>query len=287
MDYFGGRQVVEKKAEQAQGPLSPKGLYELFLFSTTTFMAAALLVQLLISLQLSLMLNFLSIEYVYHPLGVGYTFASELKWNDARVFGVYGIAPLVFFAIGVGLARFLFKNQTINWKWRLFLTWFAFLLVHTLPVGLIAGVVLYDGYGYAFRWLVDSIGIRAVLAVALIALIRYYRLFWLSGFLKSAYSLSLIGEFATRKAFLVNAVYRPWLIGCLALMPFVAGVQSIYWGSFLVLLGIVLVPLWQDDFPDTKLKIHVSTQKIWPMQYPVVYMAALWALLWVSMWLFF
>jgi hypothetical protein len=287
MDYFGGRQEKEEKVKQDFGPLSPKALFELFLLSTSFFAVSALLIQLLMSLQLSFMLNYLSIEYVYHPLGVGYTFVSELKWNDARIFGVYGIAPLLFFALGMALTRLLLKLQDLAWKWRLFLTWLAFLLVHTLPVGLIAGVFIYDGYGYAFRWLVDNLPVRAAIGIAIIGLVRYYRFFWLSMFLKSAYDIRLIGEFTTRKVFIVNTVYRPWFIGALALTPFVMAVQSIYWGVWIVLLGVVFLPLFGKDFPDSKLKITMSTSKLWPIKYPIIYVTAIWLALWISLMLLF
>lgn len=283
MDYFGGKQFTEKKVAKIQGPLSPQALFELFLFSVMMFLAAAFVMQFLLTFQQAIMLKMLSIEYQYHPLGIGFSFASEIKWNDSRVFGVYGLVPLLFFVIGVVLVRFLMYTSTLHWKWRLFLTWMSFFLVHSLPIGLIAGVFLYDGYGYAFGWLVDSVGIRLLVGLGLVLLVRYYRFFWLSLFLKSAYSSSLISEYTSRKAFIVNTVYRPWFVGLVALLPLVFAVRSLYWGAFLICLGLVFLPLFGRDFPDTKLTINPSEKPIWPLKYPFAYLVFAWALLWLTM----
>jgi hypothetical protein len=277
-----GRSKKQSSAGNTEtGPLSPIGLYELFLFSSTAFVLSALLIQFLITLQNAILLRYFSLKFIYSPLGIRFSFVSEASWSDMRIFAIYGVAPLVFFFTGLILITVLRKSKFNNWKLRLFVTWIAFILIHTFPAGLLAGIFIYDGLGVAFAWLADSLIIRVIIGIAVIVLIRIYRSMWQTLFLKAAYAGVFITDYTNRKVFLTNAFIRPWIMGSLCLIPFVWNAYSLYWGLFLAGLGIVVLPFVSNNIPPINLLVAKSDKKIWPMRYPIVYVLVGLFILWL------
>lgn len=271
------RDIVE---DEVKGPMSPVGLYQLFLFSTLHFVLAAISVQFLMNLQNVIILKMYYFNLLYTPLGVKFLYSDVSKWTIPKIFEVYGLIPLAFFVIGILMVWILRKRKLGYWKLRLLLTWMAFIFVHTLPVGLIAGTLIFDGYGIAHQWLIQDITIRIGAALAIIAVVRMYRSLWQTLFLKAAYAGVFVSDYTNRRTYLRNAFVRPWYIGCLLLFPFAWKAHSIYWLAFLLGLGIVVMPLTSLSVPSINLAVAKSKGRIWPFRYPLAFLVILLIVLW-------
>ena len=271
------RDIVE---DEVKGPLSPVGLYQLFLFSTLHFVLAAIIVQFLMNLQNVIILKMYYFNLLYTPLGVKFLYSDVSKWTIPKIFEVYGLIPLAFFVIGILMVWILRKRKLGYWKLRLLLTWMAFIFVHTLPVGLIAGTLIFDGFGIAHQWLIQDITIRIGAALAIIAVVRMYRSLWQTLFLKAAYAGVFVSDYTNRRTYLRNAFVRPWYIGCLLLFPFAWKAHSIYWLAFLLGLGIVVMPLSSLSVPSINLAVAKSKVKFWTFRYPFDFLIMLLLALW-------
>lgn len=271
------RDMVE---DEVKGPMSPIGLYQLFLFSTTHFVLAAFIVQFLMNLQNVIILKMYYFNLLYTPLGVRFLYSEESKWTVSKIFEVYGLIPMGFFVIGLLMVWMLRKRKLGNWKVRLLLTWIAFIFVHTLPIGLIAGTLIFDGFGIAQQWLIQDFTIRVGTAFAIIAIVRFYRSLWQTLFLKAAYAGVFVSDYTNRRTYLRNAFVRPWYVGCVLLFPFAWKAHSIYWLAFLVGMGIIVMPLSSLSIPPINLAVAKSKKQIWPTRYPLIIIFLLLVLLW-------
>jgi hypothetical protein len=280
LNEIGRPSKIDSPGVKETGPMSPLGLYELFLFSALAYMLAALLVQLLMNIQYAVLLRIFKLKFTYLPLGVKFSYISAARWSDFKIFIVYGLTPLVFFILGMAILWLLREKKIGYWKFRMFLTWLAFILIHTIPAGLLAGIGVYDGLGVAYAWLADSLLIRVMIGIAVIVLIRFYRIFWLTLFLKTAYAGVFFIDFTNRRVFLTNAFIRPYIMGTIFLVPFVYTSHSLFWGVFLAGLGIIVLPFVSSEIPNIDLLIVKSDKKIWPMRYPLAYIIPALILLW-------
>lgn len=263
-------------------PLQPKPLSQLFLFSTISFVLSALLLQFLITLQTSLFLQSYSIRFTYQLFGISFSFVSGAKWPVERIFLVYGMGMVFVFLVGLALVLLLKKVKFSNWKLKLSITWMAFLMVHTLPLGIVAGIFIFDGFGIAYFWLFDSMLVRGIIALLIVPLMFFYRSFWISLFLKTAYSASLLSEGKNRRIFIKTVFIQPWLAGVPILLFFVLPHFAWSWLVFIVGLGLVLLPVFDDKISKRKYLVNKYSERIFRVSYPAQLFLVLLLILWLA-----
>jgi hypothetical protein len=273
------------RARSATGfsqPVVPKIHYELFLFSTFIFICAALLLQFLMSLQTALLLRHFSVSFTYHLFGISYSWVSAAKWSEARIFAVYGLGTLDFFGAGLLLIFILKKIKHIYWKLRLVLVWLAFLMVHTLPLGLLAGTFFFDGFGIAYTWIFSSMAVRGVLAFFVLLVAVYFRPFWMKQFLRTASSTLYLSDTKNRKKFINSSVILPWLAGTIVLTFFVFLHHSWFWLLFLIGAGFILLPLLRPKISRQQILILRNDKRFFGLRYPLPLLLLFIAILWVA-----
>jgi len=263
-------------------PLQKKALYELFLFSTFTFVCIALLLQFLITFQTAILLKHYSISFTYRLFGIGFSPVSAYKWPEARIFIVYGLGMLAFFGAGILLLFLLEKIKHIQWKIRLVLTWIAFFAVHTLPMWMLAGMFFFEGFGIAYQWLFENIYVRVILSLLALMVVVYFRSFWMNMFLKNVYSISFLSGSKNRQTFIKSCFIFPWLAGLIILLPFVWLHHAWSWLVYLVGLGLVLLPIFGNKTPHRKFMIYKAGNKIFSFRFPLPLFLLVVTILWVA-----
>ena len=260
----------------------PEFYYELFLFSTLIFVSSALLLQFLMSLQTALLLRYLDINFTYSLFGISFMSVSAEKWSEFRIFVVYGIGTLVFFAAGISLLYLLKKLKHIAWKLRLILVWIAFLMIHTLPMGMFGGTFFFEGFGMAYTWMFDDVIFRGILAFFALFISIFLRPFWMRQFLKTANSATFLSDSKNRKIFLNNLVVFPWIAGMIVLLFFVIYHKNWFWLLYLIGVGFVVLPLLWKKISHQKILIARNDKKIFNIRYPLPLMLLFFAILWVA-----
>ena len=262
------------------GPLSPKPLFELFLFSMAVFVFSALLMQFLLTLQTALLLKIYSISFTYRLFAIGSSMVSP--WPETRIILVFGFGVLVFFGVGIWLAKSLKNPGPIKWKARLVLTWMAFLMVQTFPLSLLAGIIFYDGFGIAYQWMFNSIFVRAAIGFVALLVIMIMRPFWLNLFLKTAYSSTFLTDYKNSKLLIKISVILPWIAGVLILLPFVYLHHAWFWLVYLCGIGFVVLPFFGNNIPPRNFLITKSDKTIFNIRYPLPVLLAVLAFLLVA-----
>lgn len=232
---------------------------ELMWFSTFMFILAGLLVRFVINVQTGLLMKYFHVRYEYRVYGNILEKGARGNWSDWKVILVFAIGPLVAFGLGFLVINDLKKNKHLAWKSRLFLTWLAFVMILILPMSMLAGVFFYDDFGYAFANIFMSKLIRAGLSLIILALTIYFRSVWIRLFLKTAYSHRIVDQ---QKLFLKRVFILPWMIGTLILMPFAVVGQYWAWLILLILLGLVVLPVFNQGNPKFRLRLYKSDNKI-------------------------
>jgi len=226
---------------------------ELLWFSTFIFTLTALFVRFAINLQTAVVMKFLHIKYEYQPFGNLLEKAGRGNWTDSKVILVFSIGPLVAFLLGLVILMILKNNKLLTWKTRLVLTWIAFVFIHLLPFGMLAGVVFYDDFGYAFTNIFMSPMVRLAISLIFIVVAVYFRPFWLKLFLKASMSHRIASQ---RSTYLKFVFIRPWMLATLILAVFAAIGQYWSWLTVIVLMGIVVLPFF--NWADPKMKLKLS-----------------------------
>jgi hypothetical protein len=193
---------------------------------------------------------------------------------------VFGLGYLVWFFAGF----FLLRIKTENWKINLALTWLAFILINGLPLQMFAGAFFYTGFGIAYTWLFRYFAIRITLAILAIGIMVWFRPFWISRFLQTAYSRSFLTDESHSKKFITYGVMFPWYFGILMLLPFGISGNSWIWIICLAGLGIVVLPIFNKQVPFEYIA-YKSGKHIFTTKYPLPLVIAIVAVLWLLSWL--
>lgn len=270
-----------KVVETAEA-FQPKAKFEITLFSTFAFVLAALSLQFLISFQTRLLLRFYSISFTYNLFGIQFSSVDADVWPEDRIFLVYGFGLLFYFGMGILFYLWLNKSKRIHWKWRLILTWLAFLMVYSIPVGMLIGTFLFDGFGYAYSWLFGNIFIRGIVAIVAMALAIYNRNIWITLFLKAAYSASLISNGNRRRIYIQMSFIYPFLIGVLLIALFAIPLHAWAWLGTSLGLGLIVLPLFGNKISKRKYKVYRNDKKIFRLAFPVVQVSVVIILLWLA-----
>jgi len=271
-------QFVEEKAES----LNPKALFELYLYSTFVFVLTALLLQFLISLQTALLIQSFSISFTYSLFDISFSSVNADLWPEERILFVYGLGMLVFFGLGLLLMLLLKRRRHINWKLRLALTWMAFLMVNSIPIGMLSGLFIFDGFGIAYTWLFDSVIVKVLLALLALQIAMYYRPFWVNLFFKTAYSASLLSGSKNRKNFIKTTFIHPWASGVIILLAFVMPHFAWSWLVFILGLGFIVLPVFRNKISKRRYLVDKYSKGIFRFPYPIVRFFILLAVLWLA-----
>ena len=162
------------------------------------------------------------------------------------------------------------------------LTWTAFLWVHTLPAGLIAGILFFTDFGIAFQWLFVNVMIRILIGVCLLALMILLNPFWVLLFLKASPSVEF-GKYPNlQKLYIQNVCFNSWFIGFIILLCFNWPQFNVFWPLFLLCLGFFTLP-WFDRYVSfEKLSLIESSKKIFSFRYSVFYSLILLIVIWFA-----
>ena len=268
--------------EPIEDPLSPHALFELSLFSTCIFVFSALLMQFILTLYTAFFLRIFSLSFQYRLFDIRFLTIDSTKWSETQIYIVFGSGPLILSAIGLKLLSVLKKNIMAGWKTKLVLTWMAFLMVHALPCGIVAGVFFFDSFGMAFQWLVSSYLIRGGIALLVLIFMLFFNRFWLMMFLKASYSAAFLDYNDNHKLFLKNVYFKPWVYGLIILMLFNLPFNNLYWPAFLLSLGYLAIPALNQSLVFLDLFITKSEKMIFTTRSQIWYIAVVLALIWIA-----
>lgn len=275
------QQPSDFKVAKAES-LMPRPLFQLALFSTMVFVFSALFLQFLMALQTAFLLKHYSISFIYRLFGISFSSVSSVNWSEVRIFLVFGSTILLFFGAGLLLLFILNKQKQLYWKIKLMITWMAFLLIHSLPMGMLAGTFFFDGFGIAYTWLFDSVLVRGSVALLALLVVIFLRPFWAETFLRSVFSTAFLSDIAGRKAFIKHAFILPWFFGVIVLLPFAFLHQPWFWLVSYVGLGFVVFPVFSAIIPTRKIFVVKNDKKIFHVKYPLAIFLAIVAFLWVA-----
>lgn len=271
--------IKERYSGSRRYPFSSKSLFDLFLFSSFIFVLASLFIRYILTYLESVMFNFFDIIYVYTPFSNYFTYTDSGNWNLNKLVVVFGLLPALMFASGF----LLLLIKTRNWKTNLFITWLAFLLCSSLPVSMLTGSFIYDGFGIAYHWVLQYFILRIGLAVFAVGIMMWFRPFWIQRFLRCTYTRELTSEESKRNKFLLYTIYLPWYAGTLACIPFAFSGHSWYWIVSLAFTGIIVLPVFrlETQFEDVT---YQTGKAIFLVRFPLVFVLTVIGVLWVISW---
>lgn len=189
---------------------------QLLTLSTSYAISSFYFVKVIENTSVSLLLTLYGIPYKWSLLTIKYLTRSTTYWNEGNTLVIYGITELLLLGMGIWLLSYLFKQQQLSWRKRFFITWLAFALINNAFSGIFTGSFVYDGFGYAFFWLLPSLLPRLTIAFLFFLLYIALSNFWSVLFLTTSYSSSLIQGRKNERKFLLIALFIP--LGLLALV---------------------------------------------------------------------
>ena len=154
-------------------------------------------------------------------------------------------------------------------------------MIHTLPLGIVAGIYIFDGFGIAYTWLFQNIIVRVLFALPVLLIAIYRRQFWIIRFLKTAYSSVYLDNGLYRKEYIRDCFILPWFVGAIILSAFALPHHTWIWFVFIFGLGIVILPIFRKTIPARKILIHKSGKKILPFRYPLLYFITITSVIWL------
>jgi hypothetical protein len=232
---------------------TPINKRELMWFSTFIFVLSALVIRLVINLQVAVTMKIFKVSFEYQPFGNVLERVTPVNWSDWKVFIAYAIGPMLAMLVGLILIVYMKKNKFLVWKTRLILTWHSFILVHLLPLGLVTGMIFYDDYGSGYTNIINSPIIRMGLSMGILALVIYFRGFWIGLFYRAAINHQLAAQ---RSGYIKYVFIRPWALSVLVLFVFALVGQYWAWLSVIGLMGFVVLPFF--NWVDPKVKLRLS-----------------------------
>jgi hypothetical protein len=235
----------------------------LFLFSSSMFLITSLAFQVFENLVTTFLLRYTSISFIYRIFDVRFTYVSSVSWPVEQIIVVFGTGALVSFFLGLLLITVKIKP----WWLRLAVTWLAFLMMMYFPLAMFGGVLLFKDFGMAYQWMLPNLFLRGVVAIGALTVAIYFRPYWISRFLKTASSLSLIDSVQEKKRYLLYVFILPWIVNMVLIVGlFAFPLRNWLWASFLLGLGVIVLPVFSREMPLMPLKIYKSDKKIFSME---------------------
>lgn len=271
-----------RKRKPGKGPLSKRSLRELSLFSSVIFIFSALLMQFLLCAWMMILLNYFDIRFSYGLFNISFFSESGAKWSEEMIILVFGSGPLLMSVGGILLLLILKKLGMKGWKTKLVLTWVCFLMVNALPCGILAGTMLYDGFGMAFMWMMNSIMTRGVLALLVLILLVVTGRFWYFQFLKTVFTLAFFNSPEVQRSYFIAVFFRPWILGVIILMAFSWPFRNLYWPAFLISLGYMAIVMVGDPLIQYQPRIQTPDKHIFTSRIQLLSVIAALILIWVA-----
>jgi len=122
--------------------------------------------------------------------------------------------------------------------------------------------MLYDGFGMAFMWMVNSIITRGILALLALVLLVVTGRIWYFHFLKTAFTQAFFNSPEAQRSYFIAVFLRPWILGVLVLMAFNWPFTNLYWPAFLVSLGYLAIIMVGDPVIQFQPSIKTSDKQI-------------------------
>lgn len=242
----------------------PIEIWELILLSSFFFAAALVLVRFLMNAQMALLLRLFDINFEYQLFGIKYLQQSgENNWSLFRTLLIYGAFPMLWMVAGIILSRRLNKSKSLFWKTKLLLTWLAFVMTIQFPVGLVAGVFIFDEIGFAFTTMFNSMIIRSLIASAAMTILIVFRSYWLKLFLKTSYSRKWVENTKTKKKCINILFIYPWISIGSFLILYAIRMHQFTIAIMIAAMGLIILPLFNKHIPTRRIKIiKPKNQKI-------------------------
>ena len=267
---------------QAEEEVTSQLLLGLTLFSSVLFVFSALILRFLLTLQTAVFLWIFSIHFQYRLLDIQFSTIDSTKWPYLKIVLVFGLGYLVLSFAGIFLLIALKKIHRIPWKIKLFLTWMAFLLVHALPAGLLAGILFFNGFGIAFQWTVSSILVRSMTGVVVLGIMVLFRNSWAKLFLKTCPNSAFLKNDKYKSWYIKHVFFISWIIGYVFLLAYNKPLLNGYWPVFFLSIGIVATPLFLQSEFNTSSSVRKSETIIFKSLYPVLFLLCILVLAWLA-----
>lgn len=188
----------------------------LLLSSVASLLYAIIFYILTCNLLASFFTYILEIPFRLQPMFMPFVTSDATYWDIGNLFIVYGIAPILLFAIGFVLSKMIPQIKT-SWTFKLFLLWVSLLMVVMLPAGLFAAAFSYDGIAILVTYIFPSFYIRLFIAAIGLIVCFLQRYYWLSLFELMPFSLSYLESDELKMKFL-NLIFKFPLIIVLAIL---------------------------------------------------------------------
>ena len=206
-------------------------------------------------------LKYFDFSFQYRPYTIIFSQWGGVKWTPERINIIYGSGPLLMFVTGILIWFFLRNHNQIHWKWKLVLTWISFFMINALPVGIIAGTMIFDGLGVAYQWMFHLLPVRIILSVVVFLALVFSMPVWYLTFLKAANSIHFFKDSGTQRTYLMAVFFRAWLIGIAILLPFSWPMTGLHWPFFLFFSGFPVLMLFHYPFTFQGFRILKSDKK--------------------------
>ncbi len=269
-----------RKRRPAEGPLSKRSLRELSLFSLVIFLFSALLMQFLLSAWMMILLNYFDIHFSYGLFQISFFSESGAKWSEEMIMLVFGSGPLLMSGGGVALLLNMKSLGMTSWKTKLVLTWMCFLMVNAFPCSILAGTMLYDDFGVAYLWMMNSVVYRGILGLLVLVLLVITSRFWYHQFFKTVYTLTFFNSPDAQRSFFFAVFLRPWILGVVILMGFNWPFTNWFWPVFLISLGYMAILRVDAPVIRSRPRIWMSDKQLFPSRIQLVTVAVALILIW-------
>jgi hypothetical protein len=271
-----------RKRRPTEGPLSKHSLRELSLFSSVIFIFSALLMQFLQCAWLMILLNYFDIHFSYGLFHLSFFSESGAKWSEEMIMLVFGSGPLLMSIGGVALLLIMKNLSMTGWKTKLVLTWMCFLMVNAFPCSILAGTMLYDGFGVAYMWMLNSLVSRGILALLVLVVLVITSRFWYFQFLKTVFTLAFFKSPEAQRSYFLAVFLRPWILGVVILMTFNWPFTNLFWPAFLISLGYMAIILVDDPVIRFQPRIRKSDKQIFTSRIRILSVAVALLLIWAA-----
>ena len=218
--------------------------------------------QFFLNLWTMLLLRYFGLTFFYSLFHIVFFSYSSASWSEEMIYLVFGSGPLLLSVAGVILLLLLKNLNMASWKTKLTLTWLAFLFIHALPCGILAGTLFFDEFGMALFWIVNSFMLRGILAIMVLVILVFLSRFWYRMFLKASYTKAFFDGSDAQRRFLISVFIKPWFFGFIILLGFNWPFHNWYWPVFLLSLGYMAVTLIGNRVINPKPKIKKSDKQI-------------------------
>ena len=236
----------------APDPLSPVSLRLLSAYSALIFIFAALLQQFLLTAYTAVMLKITAISYQYGLFSINYIteysysefplrefLQVRTRWAEEQIYFVFMSGPILMTVLGFRALAVRRSYLFAGWRWRLALTWAAFLAVNTLLCSIVAGAFFYDGFGTAFQWMAPGALPRTLTGLAALLVLVGTGRYWQRLFLETCRHPAFLADEYTQRTYYRAVFLRGWAIGFPVLVLFSFPFASFYWPVALLALGVV------------------------------------------------